>query len=384
MSCKNILEDFDVKFRGYEFSLRELAGSMGDFGTLLPLVIGYIVIVGMDPACMLIMFGLSNIVLGIVYNLPMPLQPKKVVAAIAIADRWHPGLVQGTGIALGVTWLILAFTGLVDKLVKITPKAVIRGIQLALGITLAWSGIQMIYESEILLGLAAILILLLLGKNEKAPASLILMGLGIFIMFINNNMKDIIQISLSLPYLQIPSFQNIYEGFALAGIAQMPLTLSNAVIATAALLREYFPELAEKKVSEKKLMLNMGFMNLIVPLFGGMPQCHGAGGLAGQYYFGARTGGSAIMEGIIELGLGLFLAQSIKNLFAIFPMSIVGAMMLFVGIELGKLTKSVDREGFAVVILTTLLAVIFNMAVGYVVGMIFYYLVEKKRENKNK
>ncbi len=370
-----------MKIRGYEFSLRELAGSMGDFGTLLPLVIGYIVVVEMDPASMLIMFGLSNITLGFIYNLPMPLQPKKVVAAIAIADKWNPAMVQGTGIALGFTWVIIAFSGLVNKLVKITPKPVIRGIQLALGITLAWSGIKMINDAGVALGLIAIIVLILLGKNEKLPASIVLMGLGIGIMFFQHDMKHIVQFSFSFPHFTLPSLKNIYEGFVLAGIAQMPLTLSNAVIATAALLREYFPEQADQKISEKKLMLNMGFMNLIVPLFGGMPQCHGAGGLAGQYYFGARTGGSAIMEGLIEVGLGLFLAQSIKNLFTIFPMSIVGAMMLFVGIELGKLTKGVDQEGVKSLFLTTVLAVVFNMAAGYAAGMAFYYLVERKKGN---
>ncbi|MGQ9629950.1 MAG: putative sulfate/molybdate transporter [bacterium] len=105
-----------------------------------------------------------------------------------------------------------------------------------------------------------------------------------------------------------------------AGFAQIPLTLTNAVIATAFLIREYFPERA---VSERRLVLNMGIMNVVSSFFGGMPMCHGAGGLAGRYYFGARTGGTNILEGVIEMGMGLLLAKSIHSIMAVFPQPIM-------------------------------------------------------------
>ncbi len=76
-------------------------------------------------------------------------------------------------------------------------------------------------------------------------------------------------------------------------------------------------------MGEKQLSINMGVMNVFTPFFGGMPLCHGAGGLAGQYYFGARTGGTNIIEGIIEISMGLFLGASIAMLFANFPIAII-------------------------------------------------------------
>ena len=75
-----------MRVRSFEFSLRELAGSMGDLGTLLPLAIGYITICRMDPSGLLIMMGLANIVTGLVYRLPMPIEPMKVLAVMAIAQ----------------------------------------------------------------------------------------------------------------------------------------------------------------------------------------------------------------------------------------------------------------------------------------------------------
>ncbi|MBC8449774.1 MAG: hypothetical protein H8D78_18740, partial [Chloroflexi bacterium] len=158
------------------------------------------------------------------------------------------------------------------------------------------------------------------------------------------------------------------------GFAQIPLSITNAVIATAALIRDYFPE---KAVSERKLMLNMGVMNVIGSFFGGMPMCHGAGGLAGQYYFGARTGGTNILEGLIEVFLGLFLSKSVANLFKAFPMPLVGGMMLLVGMELGKAVVKLRGWKLWLALVTATASVITNMALGFVAGLAVAYLVRE-------
>jgi MFS superfamily sulfate permease-like transporter len=145
-------------------------------------------------------------------------------------------------------------------------------------------------------------------------------------------------------------------------------------IATAALIRDYFPD---KPVKEERLMLNMGFMNVIPAFFGGMPLCHGAGGLAGQYYFGARTGGTNIIEGLIEISLGLFLGKSIGNLLAAFPMPLVGAMMFLVGIELGKVVVGLRGWKLWLALVTAATSVITNMAVGFIAGLAAAYLVRE-------
>jgi len=125
----------EKRYRDFEFNLRELAGSMGDFGTLFPLAVGYIAVNGLNPAGLFIVLGLINIALGLIYRLPMPLQPKKVIAAAAIAQGRSPSLVYASGFGLGILWLVLVLTGLLRKLVEITPTFIVRGIQLALGIT---------------------------------------------------------------------------------------------------------------------------------------------------------------------------------------------------------------------------------------------------------
>ena len=99
-----------AQHQDFEFTMRELAGSMGDFGTLSPLAIGFIAVNGMDPAGLFIVMGLTNIALGLIYRLPMPLEPKKVIALTAIAQEWPPDLIYNSAFGLGLVWFLLAFT----------------------------------------------------------------------------------------------------------------------------------------------------------------------------------------------------------------------------------------------------------------------------------
>ena len=366
------------RHRDFEFNLRELAGSMGDFGTLFPLAVGYITVNKLDPAGLFIMLGLTNIVLGLVYRVPMPLQPKKVIAVAAIAQKWPPSLVYASGFGLGLTWFVLVLTGLLRTIVQATPDFVVRGIQSALGLLLAWQALQMM-QPQPLLGLLAVAIVLLLRDNRYAPAALVLMALGLGMVAWQGRLTGSLELAVTLPPLTVPRREDIWQSMWLGGFAQMPLSLTNAVIATAALIRDYFPE---KAVSERKLMLNMGFMNVVASFFGGMPMCHGAGGLAGQYYFGARTGATPILEGLIEVAMGLFLSGSIASILAAFPMPLVGGMLLLVGLELNKNTLRLRGWQLWLALLTAALSVATNMAVGFLLALVLAQLLRRWQQGR--
>jgi len=235
---------------------------------------------------------------------------------------------------------------------------------------LALQALRML-STDWILGLLAILIVLLLRKSRFAPAAVVLVLLGVGIMFFQGQFQSLQAPRFSWPRPGLFAWSEVWQTMLLAGFSQLPLTATNAVIATAVLIREYWPD---RPVSEKRLSLNMGIINLVSPLLGGMPMCHGAGGLAGQYYFGARTGGANILEGLIELSLGFFLAGSIAALFAAFPVAIVGAMMLLVGFELTRFARDV-RWGWPVLPLIATLAVSLwlNMACGFLAGLGVHY-----------
>ena len=359
-----------MRIRDYEFNMRELSGAMGDFGTLFPLAVGYIVVNGMNPAGLFFMIGLTNILTGIVYHLPMPVEPKKVVAAVAISRRWSPERIYASGIGLGLAWFLLVFTGWIDRLAKWTPKAVIRGIQLALGIQLFTTAWGMVADAW-WLALLAVALAILLKDNRRAPAALVLIGLGLAISAWRGTLLPNLRLGLTLPPFVVPSWKEIWPAMVGAGFAQMPLTIASAVLATSALISEYFPD---KPVPPKRLMLNMGVMNVLSPFLGGMPMCHGSGGLVGQYTFGARTGGANILEGLIEIGLGLFLGSSLAGLFASFPMAIVGGMLAVVAFQLAKFGLDLRGIDLVVMLITAGVSTWQNMAVGFAVGMAVYYL----------
>lgn len=350
--------------------MRELGGSLGDFGTLFPLAIGYIAINGLNPAGLFVMLGLTNIALGLIYRVPMPLQPKKVIAAVAISQRWSPSLITASGFGMGLTWFLLTLTGLLRKLVEWTPTFLVRGIQLALGLTLGWQALKMMAPAP-WLGLVAIVIALLLRDSRYAPASIVLMALGLGIVAWRGDLRGL-RFAFTLPPLTVPQPAEVWRAMLLAGLAQIPLSVTNSVIATATMIREYFPDRA---VSERKLLLNLGGINTVASLFGGMPMCHGAGGLAAQYYFGARTGGTPIMEGLIEVAIGLFLSRSIADVMVAFPMAIVGGMLLLVSVQLGVGAFKLRGWALVLALVTAALSTFANIGIGFVVGLGLSHLV---------
>jgi len=180
-----------MRRRDFEFNLRELAGSMGDFGTLFPLAIGYLVVNGLNPAGLLVMMGLANIITGVIYRLPMPIEPKKVLAVVAISQRWPPSLIYASGLSTGIIWLVLAFTGLIQKIASVTPRSVVHGIQVALGIFLAVEGFKMV-STDWILGAVSIIIVILLRKSRYAPAAIVLVMLGIAIIGFRGELSEAI------------------------------------------------------------------------------------------------------------------------------------------------------------------------------------------------
>ncbi len=357
----------------YEFSVRELAGSMGDLGTLFPLALGYIIVCGMDPCGLLVMMGLANIVTGLVYRLPLPIQPMKVIAVVAIAQEWSPSMVAACGFAMGCLWLLIALTGIMKTASRFIPESVTGGIQLALGIILAMKAAGMM-ASAWLLGLACVGLVLVLRNSRRAPAAIVLVMLGLSIMALKGKLAGIAA-SAQWPAITIFSPDELWPSIVGAGFAQIPLTVTSAVIATAALIRQHWPQQA---VSEHKLSLNMGIMNLAAPLLGGMPMCHGVGGLAGKHFFGARTGGANIIEGTLEILMGVLLGASIMALFGNFPLAILGAMMLIVSVKLMEPAKTLRlNRPSAVLAVTAVGAVAVNMAVGFLAGMLCDRLIRR-------
>ena len=163
------------------------------------------------------------------------------------------------------------------------------------------------------------------------------------------------------------------DGTIKAAIPQIPLTTLNSVIAVCALSRDLFPK---NGAGTREVSISVGLMNLVGCWFGAMPMCHGAGGLAGQYRFGARTGGSVVFLGLIKILIGIFLGGAAFSILASYPVSVLGVLLIFSGIELALVTKDIKTKTdyFVMIITAAAIIALSSTAIGFVIGLAFSYL----------
>lgn len=368
--------------KGITFNRHELSGAFGDIGTDFPLIVAMVLAADLHAPSVLIMFGLMQIATGLLYKIPMPAQPLKAMATLVIAQQLDGGLLFGAGLAIGVVMLGLSLTGALDGLAKLIPKVVIRGLQLGLGITLALLALKQYIPADGLNGyllavLAFALILWLMG-NKKYPAAIVVIVLGVlYALLFNLNVHDLSQaIGLNLPQWNLPSRDDIMKGFFLLALPQIPLSLGNSVLATRQVAADLFPE--RKPLTIKKIGLSYSLMNLINPFFSGIPTCHGAGGMVGHYTFGGRTGGSAIIYGLLYLVLGLFFGENFQSIIQVFPLPVLGVILLFESVALMLLIRDAVHEtkGMVIVLLVGVMAagLPYGFLIAMVVGTVLYYL----------
>jgi len=354
------------------FDRHELAGAFGDIGTDLPLLIALVATCGLDAASVFIVFGLLQIMTGLLYGIPMPVQPLKAMAAIMLAQRLSPGTLAGGGLVIGVAMLVLSMTGLLDWLAQVVPKQVVRGIQLGLGITLATLALGMFGKdgaSGYVLAFVAVSVLLVFRQQRRVPAPLIVMGLGLaYALFVKlGGVSRAGLVGFRLPVFHAMTLEDVRRGALLLALPQIPLSLGNSVIATSQTTRDLFPERA---VTVRKIGFTYGIMNLIAPWFGGVPICHGCGGLVGFYGFGARTGGAPVLYGCLYTVLGLVFAPGFARVVAVFPMPVLGVVLLFEAVALMMLVRDVASDKTALWVALAVAAAVVGLPYGYAVGLV--------------
>jgi len=359
------------KWPDFRFNLEEMAGAVGDYGTLIPIVLGVAIVSNVNLGYMLLFFSFWYIITGIYYKMPVPVEPMKVIGAMVIAEGLNREEIVASGIILGVLFLVLGFGKGMKFIQEKVPQSVIRGIQLGLALLLIKTSINFIIRDHVLSIICIIIVILFLIVNKfgKIPdvSAIVILVIGIIIGFSKSGIPPIGIISL--PYIIFPTVQDFLRGGWLLAIPQAPLTITNAILATSLLMQD----LLHKKLDPDKLSKSIGLMNLISVPFGGFPMCHGAGGLAAQYRFGARTGGSNIISGLILLPIALFFSS--PEFVAIIPYGVFGALLVFVGIELGK--SGLKTDSYIVTGTIAILVLITNMAIAFIVGVILAYLLLK-------
>ncbi len=362
-----------MTLRQIRFDRNEFAGSFGDIGTDLPLIIGIVGATGMDSAAVFIVFGLLQVVTGVVYRLPMPMQPLKAMAVLVITQKIAGSVLIGAGLAIGATMLLLTLSGGLGLIVKWVPLCVVRGIQFGLGLSLASLALKTYIPSDGISGYVlagcGLLVMLSLWGNRRIPPGLLVIALGLVYAVATGLEVGAItnRLGFALPSMQMPTWADVWTGFLVLALPQIPLSLSNSVIATERTIRDLFPD---RNVSVRKIGLTYSLVNLVAPLFGGIPVCHGCGGLAGHYTFGARTGGSVVIYGTLYILIGVFLSAPLSEVLKIFPQPILGIVLLFEALALLALVKDQAESNRSLMIALLVGVIALTTQQGFIVGLL--------------
>lgn len=391
-----------------QFNRMELAGSLGDLGTLLPLAIGMIIINGLDPMGLFLSVGLFYIFSGLYFGVTSPVEPMKVISAYAISTGISASQIQASTGWLFIFLIFIGVTNIITPVGRFILKPVIRGIQLSTGILLIYQGVnlmigsanfQLIHKAAepylkiqsigplplgLLIGAIMGLITLLLLENKRLPAAIFVVGIGFIIGLILGTREGFDQLRLGihlpsfLPY-GWPTAADFSFALLVLVLPQIPMTVGNAVIANSDLALQYFPQ-DGRKVTYRALCISMALANLGSFFIGGMAMCQGAGGLASRYRFGARTAGSNLMIGGIFVALSVFLGTNAVALLYLLPLSVLGVLLIFAGGQLSlTLIDMKSRKELFVPLLILGITLSSNLAAGFVVGIVVAYLLKWKR-----
>jgi SulP family sulfate permease len=392
----------------YRFNRMEFAGSLGDLGTILPLAIGMILINGINPLGLFLGVGLFYVFSGLYFKVTSPVEPMKVIGAYAVATGITASQIQASSLLIFLFLIVIGGTGIITLIGKYIPKPVIRGVQLSTGVLLVTQGIKLMLGASkfqalrnaaepylsiqslgpvplglIIGGILGVLTLLLL-ENKRMPAAIVVVGAGILTGILLGTREGLqhIQLGFNLPDLLpygFPSSGDFTFALLVLVLPQVPMTLGNAVMANADLSIQYFPQ-DGKRVTYRALCISMALANLMSFFLGGMPMCHGAGGLASRYRFGARTGGSNLIIGTLFILLALFLGEHFMGIIYLIPMAALGVLLIFAGAQLSLtvLYMKTRKEMFIPVLIVGI-TLASNLAAGFLVGTALAYALKSEK-----
>jgi SulP family sulfate permease len=399
-----------MKIGSMEFNRLELAGSLGDLGTLLPIAIGMIMVNGLSAQGLFVSVGLFYLITGWYYKITTPVQPMKVIGAYAVATAITADQIMAASLWMAVLLLVIGSTGLIDGIRRLVPKSTVRGVQMTTGILLLAQGVRFIIGSSsfqemagraepylsiqslgpvplgIVTGIVLGLITLLLLENKRFPAGLIvvLAGVALGLAFGGLNELDFAGAGASLPGLfpfGLPAWADFMIVLPVLVLPQLPMTLGNAIIAQHDLSVRLFDEKAGR-VTPRALSMTMSLGCFLGFVFGGMPMCHGAGGLAAHHRFGARTAGSNMMIGAVFLALALLLGAGVLDAVRLLPLAALGVLLIYAGSQLALtvLDMNTRKEMFVVVVMLGI-GLVVGLAWAFGAGILIAYLLKSERLN---
>ncbi len=371
------------------FDLTEWNGAMGDLGTLLPLAFALVAYNGFPAVRLFFLWGMVYLITGHFFKIPVSVQPLKAMTVIAITSGIPSEFLSVTAVFYGLILLLLTQTGLIRWLQGLFSPAMIRGIQLGIGLLLGRKAFELIrspglyfggqtVNSSILIGLAIVgLIVFYFSFKSNKPFTIFFLLGCILVSSFWGVLPDPGKSTGGLISLTLPNLKFLQNACVLLIIPQLPLTLGNAVFAANDACHEFWPE-RSGKVTSDKLARSIGISNIGIGFLGGFPICHGAGGIAAHARFGAKTGGATMILGGILVLLSVF--DHLGNILFLIPIPILGALLLIDSWSMIRLTGRLPKIENQIIALSVGLSAFFtnNLSIAVAVGFVIQKLITLK------
>jgi MFS superfamily sulfate permease-like transporter len=334
---------------------------VADLGIFVPLATALILVNGLDSGAVLVCAGLLIIAAGVAFRIPFPVQPLKALTALAVAQKVAPETINAAGIELGAILLLLTVGGLGTRLARWFTRPVIRALQLGVGIVLgigAWRLVadppevfQGVPERSWLLVLAvgAFLVAWIAARARLPWVAVVVIGVGIAVTIFAAE-PDLHAPSFTFPTVAIPGADAFAAAFFLLVVPQIPLTFGNAIVAVDDLAHQEFGE-AARRVSVTRVLLSGGLANAATGALGGMPMCHGSGGLTAHVRLGARTAGMNLLLGSVFLLLGLFFADQVPQILGLLPVWVLGGFLAYAALRHALLVRDLRGPDLVIAVI---------------------------------
>jgi hypothetical protein len=243
--------------------------------------------------------------------------------------------VAWAGAVIGVVLLAFSLFPSINRAARLIPQSVIVGLQVGLGITLGVVAFGMMRQGwHLALPTAALLSLSFVWR--RGPWAVLAVAGGIVAGLFGGA-------AIPQPVPSVAGGMADPARIILSGIIpQLPLTLLNAVVLTAALARSLYGP-AAARVSERKLAATSGILNLALAPFGAIPMCHGAGGLTAHHRFGARGIGAPLVMAAL-CGTAALSGPGILTLLAAIPLPVIGALLAYASADLAFSRRLIDAR----------------------------------------
>jgi sulfate permease, SulP family len=327
----------------FRIGLGEATGAVADLGVMVPLATALILVNGLDAGAVLVCAGLLVLATGIVFRIPFPVQPLKALTAVAVAQQLSPDVIHAAGLEIAAVLLLLSVRHVADVVARVFTKPVVRALQLGVGVLLVITSIKLALDPPDvfaatpaapwpwLLMIAAFAGVVVAARTRHYWVALGVLGAGA-VAAATAASPHVGGPSFDLPTSQLPAAGAFATAFFLLVVPQLPLTFGNAVVAVNDLAHEYLGP-AASRVSPSRVCLSAGIGNAVSGVLGGMPMCHGAGGLTAHVRLGARSGGMNVLLGASLLLLGLFFAAQVPVILGLLPVWSLAAFLAYAGLR---------------------------------------------------